>query len=202
MTLPSRSDDLTLAEGRFLRLVSRDGWEFAERPGVTGIVVIVPVTRDGELVLVRQLRKPVGRKVIELPAGLVGDKPGEADEDLETAARRELREETGFEAEEWTRLFDGVPSPGISNEVITVFLARGLVKVEEGGGDESEDIETLVWPLDEVEDRIRKAVESGSAYVDPKVFMGLWFARPTAGVRGMWKGRVTTQEIMDLTRGE
>ena len=85
-----------IAATRHLQLVRRGGWEYVERPNVTGIVVIVPVTRDGELVLIEQYRVPVDRPVIELPAGLAGDVPGTEGERLEAAARRELLEETGY----------------------------------------------------------------------------------------------------------
>ena len=96
-----------LGEGDFIRLHSRDGWEFVSRKGVTGIVVIVPVTDDGRIVLVEQYRHAVQKAVIELPAGLVGDKPGQMHEDLPTAAHRELLEETGYEAQRMVSLVSG-----------------------------------------------------------------------------------------------
>ena len=87
-----------LAEGRHLRLVSRGRWEYVERPKVTGIVIIVAVTRENNVVLVEQNRPPVGGRVIELPAGLAGDIAGSESEAMEEAARRELLEETGVVA--------------------------------------------------------------------------------------------------------
>ena len=96
----------TLGEGRFLRLVRRNGWEFVQRIGVDGVVAIVAVTGDRELVVVEQKRPAVGRTVLDLPAGLAGDVDGE--DSLEAAARRELEEETGFVAAGWERL----ASPG------------------------------------------------------------------------------------------
>src|SRR5689334_13508981 len=88
-----------LAEGRFVRLVKQGHWEWAERTNASAAVVLVPVTRDREIVMVEQFRIPLGRRVIELPAGLVGDEAGNEKESLVEAARRELLEETGFEAE-------------------------------------------------------------------------------------------------------
>ena len=80
----------TIASGRFLRFVQRDGWEFVTRSNASGVVAIIALTDDDELILIEQHRPPLGRTVIEIPAGLVGDdaeKTGEAD--LE-AARREF----------------------------------------------------------------------------------------------------------------
>ncbi|HXT22313.1 MAG TPA: NUDIX hydrolase, partial [Thermoanaerobaculia bacterium] len=107
-------DDVeVLGEGRFLRLLRRRGWELVERNGVQGIVVLVAVTPDGELLLVEQHREPVRGTVIELPAGLAGDELDSAGESLEQAATRELREETGWEATSWERLSTGPPSAGL-----------------------------------------------------------------------------------------
>ena len=107
---------------------------------VTGIVAIIAVTDDGKLLLVEQDRPPVGRRVIELPAGLAGDENGAEHEDLATAARRELREETGYDAAEMVRVAAGPPSAGMTDEVITLFRARGLRKVDDAGGVGSEQI--------------------------------------------------------------
>ncbi len=81
MTKPS-GEVKVLAKGRHLQLVSRDGWEFAERPNVTGIVIIVAVTPEDNVILVEQNRPPVGGRVIELPAGLAGDVAGSEAEAL------------------------------------------------------------------------------------------------------------------------
>src|SRR5215217_1288754 len=88
----------TIAEGKRVRLVRRGDWEFVTRKKSSGIVAIVAVTDDYKLVLVEQYRPPVAKSVIELPAGLAGDEAGHEQEDLLTAARRELLEETGYEA--------------------------------------------------------------------------------------------------------
>src|SRR5262245_4821956 len=100
-------DPQILGAGRFLRLVDEGGWEYVTRPGVSGVVVLVAVTPAGKLLLVEQRRVPVHGRVIELPAGLVGDDGDRRDEPLATAAHRELIEETGYEASEMVRLASG-----------------------------------------------------------------------------------------------
>ena len=176
-----RQAGTTLHEGRYLRLVSHLGWEFAQRTNTTGIVVIVPITGSRELVLVEQYRPPVGVRVIELPAGLAGDIPGEAHEALETAARRELVEETGFDATAMVELMRLPPTPGMVSEVHTFFLATGLRRVGEGGGDTSEDIIVHRVPLADAPEWLA-AQRAEGAMVSMSVYAGLWFAsRATAG---------------------
>ena len=94
--MPSGPEKRVLGQGRFLRLVEEGGWEFTERMGSNGVVVIVPLTDAGEIVLVEQYRPPLKCRVLELPAGLVGDKLEFEGEAFEAAALRELEEETGF----------------------------------------------------------------------------------------------------------
>jgi len=85
-----------LFEGKYRRLVCRDGWEYVERVQCGGVVVIIPVTGKGQVVLTEQYRIPLGKNVIEFPAGLRGDEAHNRDESLEDGAKRELLEETGF----------------------------------------------------------------------------------------------------------
>ena len=102
-----------LAEGKFLRLVRDGRWEYADRTRAQGAVVLVAVTDDNRLVLTEQYRIPLGQRVLELPAGLVGDIQGEEDEPLVTAADRELLEETGYQAGRWSWAWlQGRPPPG------------------------------------------------------------------------------------------
>ncbi len=163
-----------LGEGRFLRLLRRDGWEWVERAGTRGVVAIMAVTREGNLLLVEQYRPPVGATVIELPAGLVGDQPGNGDESFEVAAGRELLEETGYAAGFLRVRTQGPVSAGMSSEVIHFIEARELRKIGPGGGDETESIEVHEVELDRAgawcEDKIR-----AGAVVDPKVFAALYF---------------------------
>jgi ADP-ribose pyrophosphatase len=164
-----------LASGRFLDFSRRKGWEFVARRGVNGVVLVVPVTDDGEIVLVEQFRPPVGKKVVELPAGLSGDDEGGKDEPLEMSARRELLEETGYEATAMERLFEGPPSAGVTSEIVTFFLATGLVKRHEGGGVGHEEITAHAVSLGAVEEWLTARERAGSL-VDVKVFAGLYFA--------------------------
>lgn len=165
-----------LAEGRHLRFVVRKGWEFVERPGITGIVVIVGTTRRGACVLVSQWREPVGAWVVEWPAGLAGDVPGAAAEDLAAAARRELREETGFAAAALEPILTGPPSPGISDEMVTFFRAKGLVRVGRGGGVGDEGVRTHVVAPGRLDGWLATMRRHG-ALVDPKVLAGAYILR-------------------------
>lgn len=164
-----------LFQGKYLRLVRQGTWEYSERVGTTGIVALVPITDKQEIVLVEQYRVPTGAHVIEIPAGLVGDKAGQEDESLELAASRELEEETGFKAGKLTRLMEGPSSAGSSNSVLTFYLATQLVQTGPGGGDEHEDITVHVVPLEGVHVWLEAQVKAGKV-LDPKIFMGLYFA--------------------------
>ena len=169
----------TLKEGRYLRLVVDNGWEWAERVNATGIVVIVALAPSdvgaGNLLLVEQHRRPVGARVIELPAGLAGDH-GDATEAMATAAARELEEETGYRARVMEPLFEGPVSAGMTTEYLHWFQGRDLRRIGPGGGDASEDIVAHEVPLDEVESFLA-AQQAAGKLVDPKVYAGLYAAR-------------------------
>jgi len=164
-----------IASGKFVRFVKKNGWEYFERIDITGIVVILAVTDDNKLILTEQHRPPVDNQVIELPAGLAGDIKGEESESLEVAARRELFEETGYEADSMKYLIEGPPSAGISKEIITFFKASGLKKTGKGGGDDTESIITHEVPLSQVETWLKEKMKAGFL-VDPKVYTGMYFA--------------------------
>ena len=169
-----RPDAETLGQGAFLRLVHRDGWEYVERLRPILSVFIVAVTAEGRLVLTIEHRVPVGRAVVGLPAGLVGDDAGAESESLEAAARRELREEAGFEAERITVLAQGPPSPGMNSEVVALVLAEGLRQVGAGGGVAGEAIVVHEVALPEVDAWLAKRRAEGHL-IDPKVYAGLYF---------------------------
>jgi ADP-ribose pyrophosphatase len=142
--------DQILCTTRHLRLIDRDGWFFVDRPNASGVVIIVAVTDDHRLLLVEQHRPALGGKVLELPAGLAGDAAAHQSEKLEMAARRELLEETGWEAEQMVELVSCATAPGLANEVVTFFRATGLRQVGNGGGVDQEDIQVHAIPLSEV----------------------------------------------------
>jgi len=163
-----------IAEGKYLRLVNRGGWEFAQRKNITGIVAIVAVTDEGNLLLVEQMRAPLGKCVIEIPAGLVGDRPGAELENPIEAANRELEEETGYHAKEMTVLAAGAASAGMSDEIITLLRASGLTRIGKGGGDATEHILVHEVPVLRAEKWLTDRVKQG-AIVDLKVYSALYF---------------------------
>jgi nicotinamidase/pyrazinamidase len=162
-----------LCEGRFVRLMAAGGWEWAERTNSREAAVVMAVTTDNRVVLVEQYRIPLGKRVIELPAGLVGDEPGMAAEDLIEAARRELLEETGYESPDWQHVLEGPSSPGLTNETFNLFIARDARQVAAGGGDEGEDIEVHLVPLDGIDAWLVQKRRGGAA-IDPKIYAGLY----------------------------
>lgn len=177
-------------EGRYLRLLNDDGWEYASRKTRDGAVVIVPVTDAGKVIFVEQFRPPVGASCIEFPAGLVGDCVEFEGESLEVAAERELLEETGYAAEQMEPLTHGPPSPGLSDETVTFFRATGLRKVSEGGGDSSESIVVHEIDISDVFDFVAKCEREGKS-IDPKIYVGLFFV----GVRPSTRAREVTIDI-------
>jgi ADP-ribose pyrophosphatase len=164
-----------IRKGKFLDLVKRSSWEYVTRPNVTGIVGILAITDDRKLILVEQFRPPVNRRVIEIPAGLAGDDAASAEEELATAAARELEEETGYRAARMEMVASGVSSAGLTDEIITLFRATGLTRVGEGGGDEHEQIEVHEVPLNEVRRWLEQRVREG-LLVDLKIYSALYFA--------------------------
>jgi ADP-ribose pyrophosphatase len=164
----------TLGAGRFLQLVSVNGWEYTERVNSTGVVVVAAVTDQDELVLTEQFRPPVHRRVIDLVAGLAGDVKGAETEALATAARRELLEEAGFEADRMIELARGPSSAGLTSEIVTFFEATSLTRKNSGGGDESEDIVVHLVPLHSITDWLNRRQTEG-CYIDPKIYLALYF---------------------------
>lgn len=159
-----------LYRGKYLSLHQEGHWEYVSRHHCRGAVVLVPVTPQRELVLVEQYRIPLQAKVLELPAGLVGDE--DAEESWEQAAYRELIEETGYEAGSLEFLLEGPSSPGLSSEKIRLYLATELKKVGEGGGDASEEIYVHVIPLFQIQDYLKNYQQQGGM-IDFKIYAGL-----------------------------
>src|SRR3954462_2530498 len=138
----------TLHTGEFLALIREGHWEYAHRVKARGSAIIVAVTDDDKVLLVEQYRIPLHTRTIELPAGIIGDEPQNGDENHIDAARRELLEETGFEAATIEPLMTGAASGGLSSELITLFLASGLKRVHAGGGVDDENIIVHEVPLE------------------------------------------------------
>ncbi|MBA4348061.1 MAG: ADP-ribose pyrophosphatase [Clostridiales bacterium] len=125
-----------------------------------GAAAVVPVTDDGNVVLVRQYRYPFAQVMLEIPAGKL-----DADEDPMVCARRELLEETGIEAQELVSLGAFYPSVAVMDEVIHLFLARNF-KAGEANLDEDEFLHVEQRPLNElVEAILRGEVPDGKTQV-------------------------------------
>ena len=166
-----------LHEGKFLSyLRSESGWEYVSRSNAKACVAILALTDDKRIILVEQFRPPVGRNVIELPAGLAGDIPLQEEEPLVVAAKRELKEETGYVAKNWTSLMEGVSSAGLTDEKSTIFYATGLTKMTEGGGVAGENIKVHFVHQGDVNNWCRDRIAEGKD-VDFKIFAALQLAR-------------------------
>lgn len=134
-----RSDKARLHNGK---IVSR---EVVEHPGGVGIV---PVDKDGNVIMVKQYRYPIGKTIIEIPAGKL-----EYGEDPFECAVRELKEETGCKAEKLVSLGEMLPSPGYCKETLYTYLALNLIegdmRLDE---DEFLDVERI--PLEKLVDMV------------------------------------------------
>lgn len=126
-------------EGKFITAKVRGRWEYVGRPRNIRAAVIIAV-EDDHVILVEQYRIPLGKRCLELPAGLIGDHDDVVGEPDEEAAARELEEETGYVAARMENLGEFYSSPGMVSESFTLFRAHDLTKVSDGGGTESEDI--------------------------------------------------------------
>ncbi len=168
------SSDGVLGAGRYLQLRRRRSWEFVERKGVTEVAVLVAVTVEHEAVLVEQYREPVQAKMIEWPAGLVGDEEASDSETMLEAAGRELEEETGFRARRFDVLATGPSSGGLTSEIVTFLRPSGLERVGEGGGVGGENIRVHLVPLSQVDSWLSRRAGEGFL-IDPKVYTGLYF---------------------------
>jgi ADP-ribose pyrophosphatase len=163
LTDPGRHDFTVLSTediylGRIIAIrvddVAMPGGGAAKREVVEhlGAVAILALDEDDHVTLIHQYRHPLGRRIWELPAGLI-DKLGE--DPVETA-RRELVEEVGLAAADWSVLVDIAASPGFTDEVVRVYLATDLAAVDRVmEGDEEADLVARRFPLD---DAVRMAL--------------------------------------------
>lgn len=111
-----------------------------------GAVAVVALDDDGRIALVEQYRHSVGKRLLELPAGLLDM----YEEDELVCAKRELVEEAGLEAEQWGVLVDLVTSPGFAEEAVRVFVAKQLREVERPDAEDEEADMDFRWvPLSE-----------------------------------------------------
>ena len=172
--LPSDKDERLLFSGQHARFMIKQGWEYVERVNNPLIVAIAAVTEEGNLLLIEQYRPSIGRYIIEIPAGLVGDEEGVADETCEDGARRELLEETGYEAAQLEFLFCGPPSSGLSAEIIHFYRASNLKRLTRQIGVGHERITLHEVPLAEIDCWIAKQLDR-DVLVDPKVYTILYF---------------------------
>lgn len=166
--------DKVLHEGKFLSQAVRtyqgtDGgikkYEMVVRNNVQSIVAGLPVTKEGNFLISRQFRIPLGRPVYENAAGLV-----DAGETCEEAMLRELREETGYSATELRRVGQVPTSSGLTNEIVDCFILLGVEKTGEPETETSESIETLIIRDDDMDEWFMSQMSEGNL-VDPKVMM-------------------------------
>lgn len=145
-----RPDDArTVFDGKLID-VTVERWgdherEIVEHPGA---VAVVAVDRERRLTLVRQLREPARKELLEVPAGTL-----EKGEEPLATAKRELEEETGLRGGEWRELAAFWTTPGFCRERMTVFVAEG-VEAGAPSADDDESIELVHWRVDEVESRL------------------------------------------------
>ena len=124
-------------------------WELIQHPGGA---LVIPITNEGKLVLVRQYRFALAGRLLEFPAGTVevGENPGET-------VKRELEEEAGYRGHQWQTIGQFPLAPGYSDEIIYAYLATDLEKLPNPPAqDEDEDIEVVLMEFEEFELAIAK----------------------------------------------
>jgi ADP-ribose pyrophosphatase len=161
-----------VAEGKRLLILEDDGWEYAERKKGKEAVAVLAVDDGGRVILTEQLRRPVNARVIDYPAGLVGDEEGSSDP--ATAAKKELEEETGYTCERVELLASGPSSPGITSEKVSFYRAHGVRRKGPGGGVGGEEIEVHAVPLQSLPQWLRDR-EKENRQIDLKIWSGLYF---------------------------
>ncbi len=114
-----------------------------------GAVCVIPVLENGDVIMERQYRYPLDRVILEIPAG----KLDAANENRLSAIQRELREETGYTADEWTEIGDFHPAPAYSDEYITMYMARKLHRGDRHL-DADEFLDVCAVPLKELVDDV------------------------------------------------
>lgn len=171
MSVPDSDEPVeTVWQGKFITAKKHGRWEYVARARGIRAAVIVAVDDAGHLLLVEQYRVPLGRRCLELPAGLIGD--GGDEEADETAAARELEEETGYRAARIESLGEFFSSPGMVSESFTLVRAHGLTRIGEGGGVEGENITVHRVKLADVPAYVAECRARGMA-IDVKLLLAL-----------------------------
>jgi ADP-ribose pyrophosphatase len=155
-------------QGKWIVAKKQGRWEYVSRNRGIRAVVIIAIDDEDHVLLVDQHRVPIGRRCLELPAGLVGD--DHADDTPESAAVRELEEETGYTASGIENLGEYFSSPGLVSEGFTLVRLRGLTKIGEGGGIDGEDIIVHRVPLSDVPAFVEAKRAEGMG-IDVKILM-------------------------------
>lgn len=164
-----RGKHISIIEQEFTRGQKEGKYEVVIRNNISSIVSVLPITIDDEIILIRQFRIPLGRYIIEQPAGL-NDKAGETD--IETA-KRELLEETWYTSEDLEYMITVPTSSGLTNELVSCYIARNCQKVSENLNlDDSECISVFTLPIDTAFEYLFEETRKGN-FVDSKVFMML-----------------------------
>ena len=158
----------TVWQGKFITTKRRGRWEYVGRARGIRAAVILAVDEDDHVILVDQYRVPLGRRCVELPAGLVGDHDDNPDEEVAAAGARELEEETGYRPGRMELIGEFFSSPGMVSEHFTLLRAHDLQKVGEGGGVESEDIVVHRVPLSRIGEAVSRWRAEGYA-IDVKM---------------------------------
>ncbi len=152
-------DEVTLPNGK---TATR---ELVKHPGA---VAIIPITSEGKIVMVEQFRKPLEKSIIEIPAGKLepGEKP-------EFTALRELEEETGYGATELDLIQSFATSPGFADEIIHLFAAKNLFKIEQPADlDEDEFVELMEVSIEEAEQLVKE-----QRIFDAKTILAIMWAK-------------------------
>jgi ADP-ribose pyrophosphatase len=146
-------------EGDHVYVLERDHWQYVERKKGKEAAAVLAETDGGEIILTEQFRRPVNARVIDFPAGLIGDEDPSVD-GAETA-RRELEEEAGYACDSVELLARGPSSPGITSEIVSLYRAHGVRKIGKGGGVGGEDITVHVVPRARLRSFLREKNEQG-----------------------------------------
>ncbi len=169
----------TIFEGKIVKVTLDQArlpnGRLAEREVVyhPGGVAVLALEEDGTVYLVRQFRYPIQRELLELPAGKLDHG---TQEDHLLGAKRELSEETGLEASDWTYLGSALASPGFCDEELHMYLARGLRKTGQHL-DEDEFLDVVAMPFDQLAAQVMDGTitdaKTVAATLKAKILLGL-----------------------------